>query len=284
MRNFGQLKHPSTYIPKGYTVINITSLVKAGTNLISDNAPAILTAFGAVGVVTTAVLTARSTFEAAEVIRDEVIARNELGHDDLTTPEKVKMTAGLYVEPVVMGALSCAAIIGSHRISSRRAAVLAAAYALNEGKLEEYQEKIKEKLGVKKEAEARAEIAQDRVNRDFGNSEVLLDEGDNKVLIREDYTGRFFWSTIEDVNRAVNEVNMQILNSRDKAVRMSDFHKRLGLSEVSLSDCMGWTKDEPLELEWSTCTTPDGTQAVHTFDYANRPIMDPEREASFRDR
>lgn len=269
-------------------MFNINQVARHGMNALTNNAPALLTAFGAVGVVGTAVLTAKATFEAAEQIRQAEQERSVklTGMDDspftLTTSEKVKLVWPLYIGAVSSGVLSCGAIVMSHRISSKRAAVLAAAYALNENKLEEYQDKIKEKFGAKKESEARTELAQKRINEDYDHNEVLLDEGDNKVLIREDYTGRFFWSTIEDVNRAVNEVNMQLMRSKDRAVRMSDFHRRLGLSNVSLSDCMGWTVDEPLDIEWGTCTTPDGTQAVHTFEYSNRPIMDPEREASFR--
>lgn len=268
-------------------MIDINKLIRTGLNSLTDNGPAILTAFGVVGVVTTAVLTGKASYEACDRVR---AATKDLNRDAksgdtiklLSKPEQVKLVAPLYVSAVFAGTLSCGAIVMSHRISSKRAAVLAAAYALNEGKLEEYQDKIKEKFGEKKEKEAREELGQDRVNRDFDHNEVLLDEGDNKVLIREDYTGRFFWSTIEDVNRAVNEVNLVLIGSRDRAVRMADLHKRLGLSPVSLSDCMGWTVDEPLAIEWGTCTTPDGTQAVHTFEYSNRPVMDPEREASFR--
>jgi hypothetical protein len=266
-------------------MINASKLLKTGVNLLSDNAPALLTAFGAVGLVGTAVLTGKASFEAAQKITDaEFVRKQEDGFDaePFTKAEKVKLVWPLYIGAVFSGALSCGAIVMSHRISSKRAAVLAAAYALNQDRLEEYQEQIKEKFGVKKEAEARNELSQKKINRDYEGSEVLLDEGDNKVLIREDYTGRFFWSTVEEVNRAVNEVNAQLNRSKDRAIRMSDFHRRLGLSNVSLSDCMGWTVDEPLEIEWGTCTTPDGTQAVHTFEYSNRPIMDPEREAAFR--
>lgn len=268
-------------------MINFNQLMKTGVNALSDNAPALLTAFGAVGVVGTAVLTAKATFEAAKKIENELESRNlnreptDDYHTSLTKAEAVKLVWPLYISAVSSGVLSCGAIVMSHRISSRRAAVIAAAYALNEGKLEEYQEKVKEKFGDKKEKEMRTELTQDRVDRDFKPGEHIPGPNDGKVLIREDYTGRFFWSTIETVNKAVNEINHHVNN--EGSARLSDFHDLVGLSHVSTSDYFGFTTNNRLELDWDTCTTPDGQYAVHSFEYVNHPVMDPEREAeSFR--
>lgn len=262
-------------------MINVTNLFKAGSRLLNDNAPAILTAFGAVGVVTTAVLTGKASYEAAMRIEQAQYEENlnEKAHP-FTKMEKIQLVWPLYIGAISSGVLSCGAIVMSHRISSRRAAMLAAAYALNEGKLEEYQDKIKEKFGVKKEKDARDELVQDKVNRDFTSNEVLLGPNDGKVLMREDYTGRFFWGTVEGVKHAVNEINALI--NTERSVRLSDFYDLLGIDHVSTSDYFGFTSEERLELEWSTCTTPDGTMAVHSFEYVNHPVMNPEREASFR--
>jgi hypothetical protein len=264
-------------------MINVNQVLKPASQFLKINAPALLTAFGAVGVVTTAVLTGKATFEAAKKIAEVEAAQEGYAPPaPLTKTEKVKLVWPLYVGAVSSGVLSCGAIVMSHRISSRRAAMLAAAYALNEGKLEEYQDKIKEKFGIKKEKEARSELKQDQINRDFDNAEVLLNASDGMVLMREDYTGRFFYSNIELVNKAVNEINAHIL--KEGSARISDFYDLLKISHVSTSDYFGWTKEDPLEIEWDTCTTPDGTEAVHCFEYSTHPVQDPEREAgrSFR--
>lgn len=268
-------------------MIPVNMWFKTGMSVASKNSPAILTAFGAIGVVGTAILTAKATFEAAEKISEltEERKRNAVGEiefNPLTRAEKIKLVWPLYIGAVSSGVLSCGAIVMSHRISSRRAAMLAAAYALNQDKLEEYQDKVKEKFGVKKEKEARDALAQDKVNRDFDETEVLLDRHDNLVLVREDYTGRFFWSTVERIDRAVNEINAHIY--KEGSARLSEFYDLVGLSHVSTSDYFGWIKEEPMAIDWSTCTTPDGTQAVHSFEYTPHPIQDPEREAnrSFR--
>lgn len=264
-------------------MINVTNVLKPASQFLSTNAPAILTAFGAVGVVGTAVLTGKASFEAVERIQEAQIEQNmRMGvNTPLTKQDKVKIVWPLYISAVSSGVLSCGAIVMSHRISSRRAAMLAAAYALNENRLEEYQDKIKEKLGVKKEKDARTELTQDKINRDYDHAErVILSDG--KVLMREDYTGRFFEGTVEDVKSAVNEVNHTIINTPERSARLSDFYDLIGLSHVSTSDYFGFTPENRLELDWDTCTTPDGKIAVHSFEYVNHPVMNPEREATFR--
>ena len=264
--------HPNKEYNK---MINATHVFKAGTQLLNKNSPAILTAFGAVGVVGTAVLTGKASFEAAKVIADAQFKQNmDKGvNTPLTRPEKIKLVWPLYISAVSSGTLSCGAIVMSHRISSRRAAMLAAAYALNEGKLEEYQEKVKEKFGAKKADEVKNEVHQDRINKTYDEGSVVFSPLDGKVLIREDYTGRFFWSSRDAVEKAVNEVNHEIL--REGSVRLSEFYDSLGLEHVSVSDHFGFNQNEMLELSWDVGTTPDGNVPVHTFDYVNPPVMNP---------
>jgi Family of unknown function (DUF6353) len=267
-------------------MFNPTQLFKSGLDTVTEHAPAILTAFGVVGTVGTAVLTARGTFEAAEILREaqqaESMQLTGQADTEIEIPkfEKVKLVWLCYLPAATLGTASVVAIVMSHRISSKRAAVLAAAYALNQDKLEEYQDKVKEKLGIKKEKDLRSELTQDKINRDFDGNEIVLGEDDNKTLMREDYTGRFFKGRREEVDHAVNEINHRIMV--EGSARMSDFYDLIGLSHVSLSDSFGWTTNERLEIDWDTGTTPDKTIAVHTFDYVNPPVMNPEREATFR--
>lgn len=268
-----------------------SDLFKSGVKMANANAPALLTAFGAVGTVTTAVLTARATFQAAERIREAQIEKNLEGagpFNPLTKTEQVKLVWPLYIGAVSSGVLSCGSIIMAHRVSSRRAAALAAAYALSEGRLEEYQDKVKEKFGVKKEKEARDEIAADKVQEIGDAGFHFANPLSGKVWIMEAYTGRPFLSTVENVKRAVNEINHRVQS--DGSARLSDFYDVLNeidpvanLDHVSTSDRFGWTREDLMSIDWATTTSPDGNLAVHVFEYVGGPIMDPEREArSFR--
>lgn len=258
-------------------MLNPSQIIRAGSAVLNQNAPAILSAFGAIGVVGTAYLAGKASFEAHSRIME---AKAEENVEELTPLECTKLVWPLYVPTVMSGTASVAAILMAQRMNSKRIAMLAAAYALSQDRLEEYQEKVQERLGIKKERSVRDEILQDRINRDYKSGEVLLDKNDSKVLIMEEYTGRFFWSTLDIVNNAVNEINARII-SNERSARMSDFYDLIGLAHVSTSDYFGWHLGERLELEWGTGTTPDGTQAVHTFEYVHHPVLNPEREASF---
>ena len=264
-------------------MININNLFRSGLNLMSNNAPVILTAFGAAGVVGTAVLTGKASFLAAHQIRTLEIKREiDMGTEyvALTKTEKIKVVWPLYISAVSTGALSCGAIVMSHRISSRRAAVLAAAYALNQDKLEEYQDKVKEKFGIKKEKETRDEIAADKVQRSYESKQVIFSQHEGTVLIHDQYSGRFFWGKKEEIERAVNEVNREVLMSINGAQTVSDFYDAIGLEHVSTSDYFGWNAEESLELDWSTTTTPDGNTPVHSFAFVTDPVMNPDRGGS----
>jgi hypothetical protein len=275
-------------------MMNVPTMFRTGINALTDNAPAILTAFGAAGVVGTAVLSVKATFQAAERIQLAEIDLNIEAETDsdlvfLTKTEKFKLIWPLYIGAVSSGVLSCGAIVMSHRISSKRAAVLAAAYALNEGKLEEYQDKIKEKFGIKKEKDARDELAQEKVNAVSNEGFVFADPTAGKVWIMEAYTGRPFLSTVETVKQAANMVNAEMnaeTNRKKKFSTMDDFYKKLGLEPTSMSHAFGWTAEDYLSLDWSTTASPDGNIAVHVFEYVGGPVMNPSRaaenDASFR--
>jgi predicted ribosome-associated RNA-binding protein Tma20 len=85
---------------------------------------------------------------------------------------------------------------------------LAAAYGLSQKQLEEYKDKVAEKLGIKKQQDIQDSLAQDRVNNTPGSTQILVVEGE--VLCFDQPTGRYFRSTMEGINRAVNATNAEI--------------------------------------------------------------------------
>lgn len=266
-------------------------LLKTGTRMANANAPVLLTAFGAVGVVTTAVLTGKAAYESHERLenaRVEKFGNAELEKGvrvvdvELTKLEIVNATWTLYLPAVTSGVITVGAVVLSHRVSSRRAAALAAAYALSEGRIEEYQEKIKEKFGLKEEKAARDDLAQDKVNRDHEDGLIVWNPNEGKVMLKDDYSGRYFFGTIEGVNKAVNELNREILNSMGSSEYLSAFYDAIGLEQVATSNHVGWNTDELCEVDWSTCTTPDGQHAVHVFSFVNPPVINPGGRGSFR--
>lgn len=277
---------------------NVVQLINMGKQFTTHNAPAILTAVGIVGTVGTAYLTGKASFKAADKIRDAKIEQFTTHEGpitdklqlDLSAKEKVKLTWLMYLPAAGAGIGTITAIFMAQKINASRLAAMAGAYAISERAYNEYKEKVQEKFGIAKEANVRDEIAQDRVSSVFETGSFdFFNPMSGKVWVMEAYTGRPFPSTVEHVNQAVNTINHYI--QREGSARMSDFYDEINriekapkdrpvLDHVSTSDHFGWTRDDLLDIDWSTTTSPDGSIAVHVFEYVGGPVLNPEREAN----
>lgn len=244
---------------------------KAAT-LLSENASTLLTAGGVVGTVATAVLAGRAGFKAGTIIRE---AQGELRVDtddeiaDLTKIDKVKIVWPHFIPPILVGGFTITSIIFANRMSAQKAAALAAAYGLAERNLTEYKEKVAEKLTGPKKQSVDDEIAQDRVNRTPGHENIVVVEGE--VLCFDEPTGRYFRSTMENINRAVNATNAEILN-HDHA-NATFFYEELELPATTWTDEVGWNSDQLLALKFSTVLAPDNKPCI-AIDFAVLPKAD----------
>lgn len=265
-------------------------IARTAGHILQDNSPAILTGLGVVGLVSTAVLSGQASIKASKIIEAEETAIDleynaggiGLERPELTGKYKFELVWKEFIPVFVVGSLSVAAIIGSQRIGTRRAAALAGAYALSQETFVDYRDKVIEKIGEKKEKDISDAVAYDRVKRDLARTDIdLAADVPGKVLIHDAYTGRFYWSTVETVNRAVNIVNREITQS--DSASMSDFFDVVGLKHTSMSDEFGWNSLELLELVWTVVPPPvEGMPAAHSYDFATRPILRPWSAVSFR--
>lgn len=253
--------------------------------LLNENSPTILTAMGVAGTVGTAVLTARASFQAAEIIRQETVSEREewlvSGQDenippvrDLSKTQKVKLVWRNYVPPVALGIPTIACIVMANRISSKKIAALAIASGISERAFQEYKDKVIEKLGGRQDEKVRDEIAQDRVNNDSSSQQIILMGTD--VLCYDMSSGRYFQSTVEEIKRAENRVNEECIHFM--ACSLSFFYDEINLSPTSYSDTVGWNLDNKCEVIFSTTISQDKRPCL-TIDFKKQPITDYERKA-----
>ena len=242
--------------------MNILKFGKTLEKLVIDNSPLILTAVGVVGTVTTAVLTRTATIKACSVITVAALS----GEPEPTNVEVFKKTWLFYVPPVAAGTVTIGAIVMAQHINMKRAAALVAGYGLLNDRFDEYKNKVEEKFGLRKEDDVRTEIAQDQVNGSPPN--IIITDG--KTLFRDEPSGRYFESTMEDVKSAQNDLNHKILKS-DYAV-LSDLYELLGLPPTSLSEEFGWnSQHDQVEILYNTVLTPTGKPCI-TMDYNVNPV------------
>lgn len=252
-------------------MISINDFAKRVGKLAQDNSPAILTAIGVAGTLSTAFLTGRASYKAADLIRyGEYGSIGNTKHRSFTPKQKVKLVWRFYVPAACSAGLTVAAIIFANQIGTRRAAAMAAAYTISEKAYAEYREKVVEKIGANKERQVRDELAQDRVTKNPpGSNQVLLTASGN-VLFHEASTGRYFRCDVETLRQAQNKINYQVLN--DSYASLTDFYYLIGLPPTTMSDELGWNSDnEQLELIFSAVMTEDG-QAAISMEYRVKPI------------
>lgn len=251
---------------------NLTRMLKIAEKFLGDNSPVILTGIGVVGTVTTAVLTGKASFEAARILDDKRDIWRCL-EEEPPLRTKAGLVWKLYIPPVLSTCVTVGAIIFANRISTRRAAALAAAYTVSEKAYSEYKDKIVEKIGEKKEQEARDEIAQDKVTRTPPSNDILITSGGQELFL-ESYTGRYFFSDMETLRKAENDINRNIRNN-DYA-SLTDFYNLIGLQDTTISDEMGWNHDNHLELYFSATITDRGKPCV-VMTYTFAPIREYHR-------
>lgn len=238
--------------------------------ILADNSPALLTAIGVTGTISTALLTARATFKAADLIYNERERQElmELGVP-LDRKEEAQLVWKCYIPPVASGTITIVCIIMANRIGHRRAAAVAAAYSITQEAFTEYREKVIEKLGDKNERAVRDEIAQDQVTRNpVSTSEVII-TSNGDVLMRDAYSGRYFTSNVEAVRKAANDLNNQILGFGYAS--LTEFYHAIKLDSTSVSDEVGW--QHIFTPEFSATLTDDNKPCI-VVTFSVEPVRD----------
>lgn len=231
---------------------NLSGIARSIRTGLQKHSPEILTGIGIAGMITTTVLAVRATPKALILIEEEKRRRNnelleeakkngmeECRRIDRLKPIELMQAAWkCYIPAAVTGALSVSCLIGASSVSLKRNAALAAAYSLSESALKEYQEKVIETIGEKKEQEVRDAIAKDRLQRDpVTNKEVII-TGRGETLCYDTITSRYFKCDIEKIRKVENLLNKRLLS--EMYISLNDFYYEIGLRETELGGDLGW--------------------------------------------
>lgn len=245
-------------------------LVKSFGRLLNKNAPLILTGMGIAGTVGTAVLAAKAAPKALEALNMEEVNRGldaikdgEEAPNKLPLLDVVKISTPYYLPAILSGAATIGCIIGAQSINHRRQAAIMGAYSIAAGALEEYQDKVVAQLGEAKDRKVRDAIAQDKIeknpDKDWDSKDIDMSNG--QVRCFDTMTGRYFWSSMEEIKSAQNDVNAMIINGDDYA-SLNDFYDRIGLDNSKMGDMLGFSTSNLIDLDFSTVLAPNGTPCL----------------------
>ena len=247
----------------------IAAAIRNMQTALKKHSPEILTGIGIAGMITTTVMAVRATPKALALIDEK---KEELKADELTPKETVQAAWVCYIPAAVTGTLSIACLIGASSVNIRRRAALATAYTLSESALKEYQEKVVEAIGEKKEQSVRDAVAKDKIEKNpVSKHEVIITEKGN-TLCYDAASGRYFKSDIDRLKKAENELNRQM---RDEMyISLNDFYYEIGLDPISIGDELGWSIDTGyINLSFSSQLAEDGTPCL-VLGYKIEPRYD----------
>lgn len=233
------------------------TILRAAEKFVTDNSPGILTGLGVAGTVTTAVLAGKASYEA----------RYELEGTPRNTKAIVQRVWKLYIPAAIAGVTTVTCIVAANHVGTRRTAAIAAAFKLSEQLTEEYKERVVSTLGKQKEEKMRSELAGERITRS-GGAETIIISG-SESMFYDEMSGRFFKAEMENVRKAVNDINYKVNNYY--CASLSDFYELIGLSRTPFSDSVGWNTDELLEIQYTGTLMPEGKPAI-SISFNNVPI------------
>lgn len=248
---------------------NLSKICKNMKSATVKHSPEILTGVGIAGMVTTTVMAVRATPKAIRLLDDEKKRQNV---DKLEPADVVKTAWKCYIPAAVTGTVSVVCLIGASSVNARRNAALTAAYTLSESTLRDYQKKVIETIGEKKEQTVRDAVAKERLEKNpVENKEVII-TAKGETLCFDVVSGRYFKSDIDKLKKAENELNRQM---RDEMyISLNEFYYEIGLEPVKLGEDLGWNIDDGyIDLHFSSQLATDGTPCL-VIDYGYGPRYD----------
>lgn len=232
----------------------LVNAVKSVRTAAKRHSPEILTGIGIAGMITTTIMAVRATPKALTIIGEREVDENR----KLSKVEVVKATWTCYIPSAVVGGASIACLVGSTSVNLRRNAALAAAYSCAETALREYQDKVVEVIGEKKEQTIRDAVAKERIEKRPVSEQQILYTGHGDTLCYDAWCSRYFKSDIEVIRRAIHELNDRLRT--DNYISLNEFYDAIGLEESKTGEILGWNIGKGyIQLAFSSVLASDLT-------------------------
>lgn len=219
---------------------------------ISKNSPAILKTIGRyckkhdaeiftglsiAGVAATGICAAKNTLKASEVIKKA----EEESEEPLKLKDKAYLTWKIYIPTLSSAVFTCICVGGINSSHKKRTAGAMALYQTAATMLANYEDAVVEVLDEEQYKEVKDKIAEHQVQSNPIAEEKIYKTGNGDVLCYDPYSARYFMSSPEALERAMNEINKLLLdNPLSDFVEMNEWYDRIGLDVTAIGDKIGW--------------------------------------------
>ena len=245
--------------------VNLSGFISSLTTAFKRHSPEILTGVGIAGMITTVIVSVRSTPKAIRLLEEKKAESEE----KLKAVDVVKTTWKCYIPSAIVGTVSVACLIGASSANLRRNAALATAYTLSETAMRDYKAKVIETIGEKKEQAVRDSIAKDKIEKDPVEKHEVIITNVGDTLCYDTLSGRYFKSDIESIRKIINVLNRRMRS--EMYISLNDFYYEIGLDEIGIGNDLGWEIDKGyIEIDFSANLTSNGQPCI-VLNYSVEP-------------
>lgn len=231
------------------------SILRTAQAFILHNSHRILTGLALLGVGASVALSVRADRIMREWDIDEF--------KQLTKEQRIKLYVRIYAPPAVAVLATGACIVGAHSISVKRESSLLLAYEGTRSMYDRYRASVQDRLGPEEK-----QIAEKAASKAQPAPRETIVYGEGDCLFYDAYSGRYFKSTVNKIDRVVNELNYTLL--REMCVSLNEFYAGIGLEGISLGDQLGWNEQRQIEIHYGAKVSEEG-KAVVVVDFVVEP-------------
>lgn len=228
----------------------MNGLLRKSNMFLQRNGSTILTCVGAVGVVATTIMAVKATPKANRLLEKAEAEKGEA----LTKMEVVKTAGVIYIPTIVVGASTIACMFGANALNKHQQAALMSAYALLDSSYKDYKKKVEELYGEEADVRVRGEIAKDKYN------DLEVEFEDDKQLFYDDFSGRYFNSTMAEVTQAEYNLNRQIV--LNGGAYLNEFYEFLDIPPIPAGMELGWSTSLLESHHWTSWLDFDHEKVV----------------------
>ena len=231
------------------------SILRTAPTFVLRNSHHILTGLALLGVGASVALSVRADRIMHEWDIDEF--------KQLTKEQRIKLYARIYTPPAIAILATGACIVVAHSISVKRESSLLLAYEGTRSMYDRYRASVQDRLGPEEK-----EIAEESASKTQPLPRETIVYGEGDCLFYDAYSGRYFKSTVNKIDRVVNELNYTLL--REMCVSLNEFYAGIGLEGISLGDQLGWNEQRQIEVHYGSRVTEEGRACI-VLDFVIEP-------------
>ena len=237
----------------------VMALIEKGVKFADEHQREIMLGGAIAGTVVTAVLSWKSGIKADKILKDQkaqmdfvldTAESQELTEEDIAakkkeiTIETVKKMAPIVAPPALAAAGTIISVIAGYKVASTQIATLSALYSMSEKALADQMEKAKEVVGPKKAQEIKDAVNAGKVDKNPIDKNTIINTGHGTTLCLDDMSGRYFYSSAEEIKKACNTINKRMMD--EYYISLNELYTELGLPEITLGDDVGFNIDDGL--------------------------------------